>query len=383
MKRVVGSLVELYALFALVSGVLRGLRAAEKVARRSRAEPQVWPFASVIVPAWRDCAALETCLFSLGRVDYPDYEVIVVAGGPDGTYEAAVAAARQDDRIQVIEQLPRGKNAALNQGLAHASADVLVFLDADSELTPQWLKALVGALQGDIAASTGNYVPLGDSAVSLHGEVAKVSEYQVRNRVILQGSGGIALRREALEDIGPFPEERVSSDWDLDARVSLHGYRKAFAPDAVIRSHRPTTLREWWWNELRWRRLHLRSLFRLKETLSGDPASTARHLYPYVTSWLVVLLTAVAAASLSLKPGRLKEPILLSWFAFASLLFMREMSPVVSVMAFQPSTRWLSVIPINPVMTAMTWVACCIASVTSNKATLQFKGPRTPPLRQK
>jgi hypothetical protein len=251
-----------------------------------------------------------------------------------------------------------------------------VFLDADSELTPQWLKALVGALEGNIAASTGNYLPIHETAISLFGDLSKVYEYQVRDRIILQGSGGIALRREALDVIGPFPEERVSSDWDLDARLSLHDYRKVFVPSAIIRSHRPATLREWWQNELRWRRLHLRSLLRLKGSLLADPQPVARHLFPYVTSWMALLLTAAAAGSLPLRPGPLKEAVQLGWSGLTSLLLVRELGSVVSVMTYQPSARWLPVVPITPLITALTWAACCVASLTRNQAALQFKGAR-------
>lgn len=379
MKQLVGSAVASYWLFVLTRGIVSGMRARGRPEEPASAESQAFPFVSVIIPAWRDRLALETCLRSLAQADYPDYEVIVVAGGPDGTYEAACAAARQDPRLMVVEQLPRGKNAALNQGLAAARASVLVLLDADSEVAPEWLKGLVGALQGDVAASTGNYLPMRETPVSLFGDLTKQYEYQVRGRVILQGSGGIAVRRDALEAIGPFPEERVSSDWDLDARLALHGFRKVFAPHALIRSHRPATLREWWRNELRWRRLHLRSLFRLKDGLLSDPAPTARHLYPYITSWLVALLTALAAGSLLLRPRGLRTAATLGWAGSTSLLLAREMGPVASVLAFQPSARWLPVIPIAPVLTVMTWVACLVASLTRNRAALQFKGVRHTP----
>lgn len=384
MKQLVKTTVSAYSLFVLGRGVASGLLARRRSEESpARHQPQQLPFISVIIPAWRDRAALETCLSSLARVDYPDYEVIVVAGGPDGTCEAACAVARQDPRLQVIEQLPRGKNAALNQGVAAARAGVLVFLDADSELSPQWLKGLVGALEGDVAASTGNYLPMRETPVSLFGDLAKQYEYQVRNRIILQGSGGIAVRREALDAIGPFPEERISSDWDLDARLSLHGYRRVFAKDALIHSHRPATLREWWRNELRWRRLHLRSLFRLKDGLLTNPAPMARHLYPYLTSWLVAFLTASALGSLLVRSRGLRTAALLSWSGATSLLLAREMGPVVSVLAFEPSTRWLPVIPVTPVLAVMTWAACLVASLTRNRAALQFKGvrhtPGTPP----
>ena len=378
-RKLARTLVALYALFVLARGVWRGRRAAHARPTVRTAEPQTWPFVSVIIPAWRDRAALEACLDSLARVDYPQYEVIVVAGGPDGTFDAARAAARRDARILVVEQLPAGKNAALNQGLAVARADTLVLLDADSVLSPQWLKALVAALRDDVAASTGNYVPLCETPVSLYGDLMKVHEYQVRDAVILQGSGGIAVRRAALDAIGSFPEERVSSDWDLDARLALHGYRRVFAAQALIRSHRPAGLREWWRNELRWRRLHLRSLFRLKGDLLADPLPAARRLYPYVTAWAVLLSGGAAGLSLLTRSPRLKQAALTAAGATASLLLTREMGPVVSVMAFQPSRRWLPVIPAAPVLTVMTWAACCVASVTRSRAALQFKGVRHMP----
>lgn len=376
MKRLLGSVVGLYGLLVVARSVSRGLTARRRTNCPAPPEPDAWPFVSVIIPAWRDRAALEMCLDTLGGVDYPDYEVIIVAGGTDGTHESAVALADHASRVHVLEQLPRGKNAALNQGLAQAKADVVVLLDADSELTPQWLKGLVGPLRGDVAASTGNYLPVRETPVSLCGDLAKVYEYQVRDRVILQGSGGIAIRREVLDAIGPFPELRISSDWDLDARLEMHGYRRVFAPEAQIRSHRPATLREWWQNELRWRRLHLRSLFRLKTGLLDDPVAAARHLYPYLTSWAVALATA--AALLTLPFRRVRGVVLAGWAALATMMMLREIGALISVLTFQPSTRWLPVIPLTPLMSTLTWAACCVASLTRNKAALQFKGARQP-----
>ncbi len=372
-----GGLLGLYALAIFLWSIWRGRSAARKPVAAAPADNGNWPFVSIIIPAWRDRAALEACLRSLREVDYPDYEVILVAGGPDGTYAAACAAAAGDRRIQAIEQLPRGKNAALNQGLTAASAGTLVLLDADSEVSPEWLKGLVGALQRDVAASTGNYVPMHETPVSLWGDLAKVYEYEVRGRVILQGSGGIAVRREALEVIGPFPEERISSDWDLDARLALGGYPRVFVPGATIRSHRPATVREWWRNELRWRRLHLRSLFRLKDGLLSDPAQALRHFYPYIASWTAAAATGAALGAQLTGSARLREASWLGWGLLTSLFLSRDVAPVVSVIAFRPSKRWLPLVPLAPVMSIMTWAACLVASVTRNRAALQFKGARS------
>jgi hypothetical protein len=119
-------------------------------------------------------------------------------------------------------------------------------------------------------------------------------------------------------------------------------------------------------------------LFRLKEGLLADFVPAARHLYSYIMAWLAVALTAASLASLLARRERLSELLTLVWRAFVSMQLIRESTPVISVMAYQPSVRWLPVIPITPLLTILTWAASIIASLSRNKVSLQFKGARSP-----
>ncbi|MCU0507505.1 MAG: glycosyltransferase family 2 protein [Anaerolineae bacterium] len=374
--RITAVILAAYALLVAVRAVARGRRVSAAPRWQAPPDPPVWPFVSVIIPAWKDRATLLTCLDTVAALDYPNYEAIVVAGGGDGTYTAALDRAASDARLRVVEQLPKGKNAALNQGLECARGEVITFLDADSEVEAGWLKALVRRVDGAADAVSGNYLPLRETPVSLLGDVAKVAEYEVRGRVILQGSGGIALRRDTLVALGRFPETRVSSDWDLDARAGVAGYRKAFAPDAVVRTHRPATLREWWQNELRWRRLHLLSLFRLRGELLADPRAAARHLFPYALAWGVAGSAALAliAALFARGPARRAFRSLALLIAGGGLL--RELAAPLEVIAYRPQRRLLAGFAFSPLLTALGWAACIVASVTPRQVKLQFKGAR-------
>jgi cellulose synthase/poly-beta-1,6-N-acetylglucosamine synthase-like glycosyltransferase len=375
-RRITAIFLAAYALFVTGRAILRGRRAASAARWPRSSEPAAWPLASIIIPAWNDRDTLQTCLDTVAHLDYPSYEAIVVAGGGDGTYEAALARAARDSRLRVLEQLPKGKNAALNRALDCASGEVMVFLDADSQVEPGWLKALVRNLDGRADAATGNYLPLRETLVSLLGDISKVAEYEVRGRVILQGSGGIALRREVLDALGPFPEERVSSDWDLDARVDLAGFRKVFAPDAVIRTHRPATVGEWWRNEMRWRRLHLLSLLRLRRGLLDTPESAARHLLPYGVAWGIAGTATLAFASRFLAGGALRLNLPLVALAFAAASLWRELGAVIEVVAYRPQRRLVTALALSPVLIALGWAACLLASLTPRKVKLQFKGAR-------
>jgi hypothetical protein len=150
----------------------------------------------------------------------------------------------------------------------------------------------------------------------------------------------------------------------------------AFAPDAVIRTHRPATLREWWQNELRWRRLHLLSLFRLRRELLADPRAALRHLFPYALAWGVAASAVLALITALFARGsaRRAAPSLALLLAGGGLL--RELAAPLEVLAYRPQRRLLAALACSPLLTALGWAACVIASVTPRQVKLQFKGAR-------
>ncbi|MGC3860477.1 glycosyltransferase family 2 protein [Micromonospora chersina] len=101
------------------------------------------PDLSVVMPTFQDAQCLELTLRALTRQTLPPerFEVIVVrdGGSPAGYPEALAAGAGL--RLRLVE-FPerRGRAAARNEGVRHASAPLLVFLDADSYALPDLLE---------------------------------------------------------------------------------------------------------------------------------------------------------------------------------------------------------------------------------------------------
>lgn len=106
------------------------------------------PPCSVVIPARDEAGTLPTLLASLAAERRPEDEVIVV---DDDSSDATVEVARAGGaRVVVAPPLPAGwtgKNSACWTGAAAADNDVLVFLDADTELRPGGLDRLLGAHQ--------------------------------------------------------------------------------------------------------------------------------------------------------------------------------------------------------------------------------------------
>ncbi|MCK4589819.1 MAG: glycosyltransferase [Nanoarchaeota archaeon] len=93
---------------------------------------------SIIIPARNEAGYLARTLKSIENQDYPDYETIVVANGcEDNTVEIA---SKYADKVFSLKEA--GVSKARNYGARKAKGEVLVFLDADTELSIDTLKEM-------------------------------------------------------------------------------------------------------------------------------------------------------------------------------------------------------------------------------------------------
>ncbi len=78
-----------------------------------------------------------------------DYEVIIVDdGSTDGTLAILTARAAADQRLKVISLRRNfGQTAAINAGIQHAAAEVIVLMDGDLENDPADIRRLLGKLE--------------------------------------------------------------------------------------------------------------------------------------------------------------------------------------------------------------------------------------------
>ena len=101
---------------------------------------------SVIIPAYNAERWIERCLKSALRCSSRSLEVICVDdGSTDGSWAVMSAIAENDARVKLVRQSNQGRCAARNAGLAVASGEWVVFLDADDMLIPGSVDAALDA----------------------------------------------------------------------------------------------------------------------------------------------------------------------------------------------------------------------------------------------
>ncbi|MEC8278400.1 MAG: glycosyltransferase family 2 protein, partial [Myxococcota bacterium] len=108
---------------------------------------------SVLIPARNEAKNIESCIEAAAQSQHPIDEIIVYNdGSTDGTGEILNRLKEQHPLLKVIEgtPLPRGwvgKPHACHQLANSARGDLLLFIDADTQLTAEGLSRIVNLLR--------------------------------------------------------------------------------------------------------------------------------------------------------------------------------------------------------------------------------------------
>ena len=204
------------------------------------------PRVSVIVCSYNGAKTLVACLESLGRIDYPDYEVILV---DDGSTDDTPAIAAQFPDVRYIRQSNHGLSHARNTGAAAAAGEVFAYTDSDCMADADWLYYLIGTLL------SGNYAGVGGPNISPPAQdwvqacVAAApggpSHVLLTDTVAEHIPGcNMAWYRWAFESVGGFDTEyrKAGDDVDFCWRVQQAGHEIAYSPTAIVWHHRRFTL---------------------------------------------------------------------------------------------------------------------------------------------
>lgn len=215
------------------------------------------PDFSIILPAYRSAAFIETTIGSVLAQSDPDFELIVIDdGSPDNT--ADIVRAIPDSRIRLLSRPNGGIAAARNTGIEAATGRWIAFLDHDDFWHPDKLRTqrAVFEAQPDVGVVYGEFLgwdpanppvfpdaPLDAAALSARLSGYIYHELLLTNWVLFTTA---VFKREVFTRIGLFdPALPPADDWDVALRASVHfKFAKLEQPVALYRQHAGQTSRK-------------------------------------------------------------------------------------------------------------------------------------------
>jgi len=207
---------------------------------------------SVIIPNFNGQRFLKTCLDSLRKQSFQDFEVIVVDNGSTDGSINYIARNYAEGRIIPLTR-NFGFSRAVNEGIKASRGKYIALLNNDTEADLEWLKELYYALERnpDIAFCASRMISYyhrdtldgaGDCFPRScfpfkRGMGGKVSEgYNITELVFGASAGAALYKKELFETVGYFDEDFFAyfEDVDLSFRAQLLGFRCLYVPTAIV-----------------------------------------------------------------------------------------------------------------------------------------------------
>lgn len=188
---------------------------------------------SVIIPTYNRQAVIHIALDSLREQTFPrdDFEIIIIDNSTEeGT--KPVVDRYQDLPIKYFRLPHRGVSVARNEGIARASAQILVFFDDDARAKPDWLAQIARIMEREHII-TGRVEPLKSKFWNHFAPHYNQGATPCESPVLLEGN--CALSRQVFDRIGLFDEEldygHEGEEFIARARVL---YKVMYYPEVVI-----------------------------------------------------------------------------------------------------------------------------------------------------
>jgi GT2 family glycosyltransferase len=203
------------------------------------------PFCSIVIPTYSRPRQLAACLRALANIEYPQdrFEVIVVDDGSEDSQEATAASLGDSLDVTYLRQRHAGPAAARNTGARQARGDLLAFTDDDCVPDRDWLRTLVSCsaeMPGHaVGGRTLNALPQNPYSSASQSLVTYLYAYYNADRAkpSFFASNNLVLPANRFHAIGGFDTIYTCSaaeDRELCDRWLQHGYRMAYAPEAVV-----------------------------------------------------------------------------------------------------------------------------------------------------
>lgn len=213
------------------------------------ASDKEWPKISIVVCSFNGANTIRDTMEGIRKLDYPNYEVIVVNDGSTDETPNIVA----EYPVILISTENQGLSSARNTGWQEATGEIIAYIDDDAYPDPHWLTFIADVFMNSSHVGVGgpNIAPANDGLIaeavanSPGGPVHVLLTDELAEHI---PGCNMAFRKEALAEVGGFdPRYRAAGD-DVDIcwKLQQKGWTLGFSAAAMDWHHRRNSFRAYW-----------------------------------------------------------------------------------------------------------------------------------------
>jgi 1,2-diacylglycerol 3-beta-glucosyltransferase len=283
-------------------------------------DPNELPWVTVVIPAHDEAAVIAAVVGDVLAQRYhaagePRFDLLVVDDGSgDGTGELARALMTEAPELRVVRRDPgdgpRTKGAALAFSEPFVRGEIVVVLDADARIAPDFVARSMRAWTRDPHAAAlqvqrrernaaMSWLTGAQADEQLMDLASQCGRWATDGTAELRGNG-MFVRRAALERAGGWAQHALTEDLDLSTRLVRQGDDVTLAPEAWVGEEAVESVAALWRQRLRWAEGSLRRLMEHGPALVGSRLPVGRKLdfLAFVGEFVIppLFVTTIAAA---------------------------------------------------------------------------------------
>jgi cellulose synthase/poly-beta-1,6-N-acetylglucosamine synthase-like glycosyltransferase len=197
---------------------------------------------TIAIAAYREPKIAETLRNLIGQKIRQDYEIIIAT--PDKqTAERAKSLHSKKVRI-ILEKSRAGKPAALNKILEIAKGNIIVFTDADVDVSYGALNKILGHFDDKrVGLVSAHLVPTNpiNTKFGFWAHLLYDQGHNIRMNNPFFASGNLFAVKNLVEKI---PENALVDDFVIAKGIQEKGYKAVYEPDAIVRVNFPTNVND-------------------------------------------------------------------------------------------------------------------------------------------
>jgi len=235
------------------------------------------PFVSVIVPAYNEENVLKKTVRSVLQSYYKNLEVIIIDdGSQDNTYKVGKLLERRSKRVICLTKRNGGKSSAINEGLQHASGEIVICIDADTVFPPVTIGRLVRHFKDPTVGAVAGIVKVGNIKnmltrwqaleYTISAFLDRNAQAYVNSIMIVPGACG-AWRKRAVLDVKGYSSMTFAEDCDLTLAIHKAGYKVLQDSSAYAYTEAPQHIKALAKQRFRWLFGNIQALWKHRDIL--------------------------------------------------------------------------------------------------------------------
>ncbi|MBM7558306.1 glycosyltransferase [Marinitoga litoralis] len=216
---------------------------------------------SIIIPTYNEEEVIEESIKSILENTYSNFEIIVIDdNSKDRTYDIVKTLSQQNSKIKIFKKKGlKGKAQSINEAIEYVEGDVVLFLDADTLLTNNFLEEHIKYFSNEkvdmiyVDFESYNYK---NEIIYDHQEIyfefaRNILYSNLFSKAVFMGNG-VFIRKEILNKVLPLKGETVVDDVNLYIKLNQIGISQRFILEPKTKIQYTTNYKDLFFQHKRW-----------------------------------------------------------------------------------------------------------------------------------